>query len=553
MEVRARAPGKIILAGEHAVVHGSAAVAASIALYTSVSLRFPSPSDNDDTLTLHLMDVGLDFSWPVGRIKAVLPASVNSIASSPTTCSPETVKLLATLVEEHTIPQEKSGIASGVIAFLWLYTSIQGSKPATVTVSSELPLGSGLGSSAAFCVSISGALLALSDSVKVESSQDGWVVFGEKEQQLANKWAFEGEKIIHGKPSGIDNSVSTFGNLIKFKSGALTCIKSNMILKMLITNTNVGRNTKALVAGVSERKIRHPDAMSSVFTAVDSISNELASIIQSSDDHDDDLEKEQRVEELMEMNQGLLQCMGVSHASIETVLRTTLKYKLTSKLTGAGGGGCVLTLLPTLLSATVIDKVIEELEQCGFQCFIAEIGGNGLEICFNDEEDNLLQGINSFRQSRNLIALSKNDNAGCMADEIAEALEDKDCSTMAGPSTTTTTSATQPRYANYPDVVKKCDIDINTTADGVILPVCVPKRVPTLVLTNYTQSSYASYLNNSRYTGVGIGKEKDWVVVVLTTDAPSGTFSNVAAPRQSTVVRASQGLVVLMAVWFGIW
>nr|AMB19699.1 mevalonate kinase 1 [Taraxacum kok-saghyz] len=425
MEVRSRAPGKIILAGEHAVVHGSAAVAASIGLYTSVTLRFPSPSDNDDnTLTLHLKDVGLEFSWPIGRIKEVLPDSINTIASSPTTCSPETIKLLSKLVEEHKIPESQIGIASGVIAFLWLYISIQGNKPATITVSSELPLGSGLGSSAAFCVSLCGAFLASSDSVKVDFGQNGWVAFGEKEQQLANKWAFEGEKIIHGKPSGIDNTVSTFGNLIKFKSGDLTCIKSNMILKMLITNTKVGRNTKALVAGVTERKKlikfksgdltciksnmilkmlitntkvgrntkalvagvterknRHPDAMTSVFTAVDFISNEFASIIQSSSP--DDLEKEQKVEELMQMNQGLLQCMGVSHASIETVLRTTLNYKLTSKLTGAGGGGCVLTLLPSLLSGTIIDKVIEELEECGFQCLIAEIGGNGLEICFD--------------------------------------------------------------------------------------------------------------------------------------------------------------------------
>ena len=46
MEVKARAPGKIILCGEHAVVHGSTAVAASIDLYTYVSLRFPTPSGN---------------------------------------------------------------------------------------------------------------------------------------------------------------------------------------------------------------------------------------------------------------------------------------------------------------------------------------------------------------------------------------------------------------------------------------------------------------------------------------------------------------------------
>lgn len=178
--------------------------------------------------------------------------------------------------------------------------------------------------------------------------------------------------------------VSVTGNMIKFRSGELTRLKSNTSLKMLITNTNVGRNTKALVAGVSERTVRHPNSMAAVFKAVDSISNEVADIIQSSS-HDERIvsEKEEKLGELMEMNQGLLQCMGVSHASIETVLRTTLKYKLATKLTGAGGGGCVLTLLPTLLSGTLVDEVIAELEACGFQCLIAGIGGKGLEISFN--------------------------------------------------------------------------------------------------------------------------------------------------------------------------
>lgn len=130
-------------------------------------------------------------------------------------------------------------------------------------------------------------------------------------------------------------------------------MKSNVPLKMLITNTKVGRNTKALVAGVSERMLRHPDAMAFVFSAVDSISKELTSILKSpTPDELSVTEKEEKIEELMEMNQGLLQCMGVSHATIETVLRTTLKYKLASKLTGAGGGGCVLTLLPTCILFT---------------------------------------------------------------------------------------------------------------------------------------------------------------------------------------------------------
>jgi mevalonate kinase len=84
-------------------------------------------------------------------------------------------------------------------------------KPATVVVTSDLPLGSGLGSSAALCVAFSAALLACSDTVNIDMKQEGWLVFGESELELLNKWAFEGEKIIHGKPSGIDNTVSTYG------------------------------------------------------------------------------------------------------------------------------------------------------------------------------------------------------------------------------------------------------------------------------------------------------------------------------------------------------
>ena len=90
--------------------------------------------------------------------------------------------------------------------------------PVDVAITSELPLGSGLGSSAAFCVAISAALLALSGSVNVDQEHCGWMVCKEDELVLLNKWAFEGEKIIHGKPSGIDNTVSTYGMQNPFSS-----------------------------------------------------------------------------------------------------------------------------------------------------------------------------------------------------------------------------------------------------------------------------------------------------------------------------------------------
>ncbi|CAN8265363.1 unnamed protein product [Cochlearia groenlandica] len=381
MEVKARAPGKIILAGEHAVVHGSTAVAAAIDLYTYVTLSFPLQSaENNDRLTLQLNDLSLEFSWPLARLKEVIPYDSSTLSlSMPTSCSGETLQSIAVLVEEQNIPEAKIWLSSGISTFLWLYTSILGFKPATVIIRTELPYGSGLGSSAAFCVALTAALIASSSSDKTRG--DSWSSLDETNLELLNTWAFEGEKIIHGKPSGIDNTVSAYGNMIKFCAGQITRLQSNMPLRMLITNTRVGRNTKALVSGVSERTVRHPDAMNSVFSAVDSISKDLAAIIQSKDEVSL-TEKEESIKELMEMNQGLLQSMGVSHSSIDTVIRITVKHKLTSKLTGAGGGGCVLTLLPTLVSGTVVDKVVEELESSGFQCFTASIGGNGAQICY---------------------------------------------------------------------------------------------------------------------------------------------------------------------------
>ncbi|XP_078435405.1 mevalonate kinase isoform X3 [Wolffia australiana] len=293
---------------------------------------------------------------------------------SPKPCSKETMELIHGLFEYQKLPEAKSSLASGVYAFIYLYASILGLKAGRVVVSSDLPLGGGLGSSASFCVSLCGALLRFSGALEPQNQHNIWLRFGDKDLELVNKWAFEGERIIHGKPSGIDNTVSTFGNVIMFKSGELTQIEPKLRLRMLITNTKVERNTKALVAGVAERTNRHPQAMASVFAAVDSISREFSEILQSSSP--DQLS----IAELMGMNQGLLQGMGVSHSSIDDVLRITSKKNLVSKLTGAGGGGCVLTLLPASTPVEIITEVTSELEHVGFQCFTTEVGGRGLEI-----------------------------------------------------------------------------------------------------------------------------------------------------------------------------
>ncbi|XP_073148114.1 uncharacterized GPI-anchored protein At3g06035-like [Henckelia pumila] len=137
----------------------------------------------------------------------------------------------------------------------------------------------------------------------------------------------------------------------------------------------------------------------------------------------------------------------------------------------------------------------------------------------SDDEDDLLAGINSFRQSSTVPALSKNDKAGCVADEIANQLEAKPCASN------TTTMQSQ-ILSDYPNVLQKCNVDVNATREGMALPVCVPHRVPTLVLTNYTQSQNSRYLNDTKFTGAGVGTENDWTVLVLTTSTPGGSFAN---------------------------
>ncbi|KAK0602720.1 hypothetical protein LWI29_036303 [Acer saccharum] len=144
--------------------------------------------------------------------------------------------------------------------------------------------------------------------------------------------------------------------------------------------------------------------------------------------------------------------------------------------------------------------------------------GASLPILGTDDEDNLLQGLNSYRTSLSLPTLAKNENAECLADKIAEELDNQPCTAAS------TIKASQ--LANYNELIDKCKIDVNSTTESAIMPVCVHKLVPSLVLTNYTHSpAYAKHLNNSKFTGAGVGSEDDWMVVILTGNTPAASFA----------------------------
>ncbi|CAM8993271.1 unnamed protein product [Rhodiola kirilowii] len=145
-----------------------------------------------------------------------------------------------------------------------------------------------------------------------------------------------------------------------------------------------------------------------------------------------------------------------------------------------------------------------------------------LDLVKCDEEDTLIQGINTYRGSLNLTALTSNKNAECFAEEIAKQFENQLCTNTTG---SNTVEGNEPNFTNYPNLLTKCHLNLTNTRDGAILPACVPNLDRTLLLSNYTQSQYSRYLNDSKYTGVGLGTEDNWMVVVLTTSTPGGSFT----------------------------
>ncbi|KAJ6431233.1 hypothetical protein OIU84_018680 [Salix udensis] len=138
-----------------------------------------------------------------------------------------------------------------------------------------------------------------------------------------------------------------------------------------------------------------------------------------------------------------------------------------------------------------------------------------------DEEDGLLRSINSYRTSLNLTVLTKNDNAECLAGEIADQFKNQPCTNSTG---SNTVPGTETQFPNYPTLLAKCHLNVSNTRDGALLPACVPNLDPSLVLTNFTQSQYSVNLNDSKFTGAGIGSDGNWIVVVLTTSTPEGSF-----------------------------
>lgn len=109
-----------------------------------------------------------------------------------------------------------------------------------------------------------------------------------------------------------------------------------------------------------------------------------------------------------------------------------------------------------------------------------------------------------------------------MAKKIAKDLEDYKCNATNGVNTPV---STQQSFATD-KILSECKILAESTKEGVILSVCVPDLVPSLVFTNFTYTyKYTKFLKSANYTGAGLGCAEDWMVLVLTTNTTGGNFT----------------------------
>ncbi|XP_063313149.1 mevalonate kinase isoform X2 [Pelobates fuscus] len=373
-EIYVSAPGKVILHGEHAVVHGKVALAVSLNLRTFLRMR---PCSND-TVLINLPNINTKRSWGISDLQSLLPAFQLDSEHEPTSPSPESLHILKTFAGFAEGSTDTESLA--VLAFLYLYLCICGKDSPCIemTVWSQLPTGAGLGSSAAYSVCVAASLLTfcgrIADPGNESSEASRWT---KPELDLINRWAFQGEKVIHGNPSGVDNAVATWGGVLRYQSGKITPLDRVPKLQIVLTNTRVPRSTKILVAGVKDKLLKFPSIMEPVLASIDAVSQECQRVLEDMVT-DMSMDHYSVLEELIDINQHHLNVIGVGHPSLDKLCQVTASHGLHSKLTGSGGGGCAITLLRPDVDPTVVKAAKQELTDCGFMCWETIIGGPGV-------------------------------------------------------------------------------------------------------------------------------------------------------------------------------
>lgn len=192
---------------------------------------------------------------------------------------------------------------------------------------------------------------------------------------------------IHGNPSGVDNTVATQGKAVVFqrtdyaKPPKVQPLWNFPELPLLLVDTRQPKSTAAEVAKVGALKKMHPQITESVLDAIDKVSEGAARLISQPDFDPEEISSLEDLGKLMTINHGLLVALGVSHPRLERI-RELIDHEGIgwTKLTGAGGGGCAMTLLRPDVPAARMKKLYESLEAENYGRFETTLGCDGVGV-----------------------------------------------------------------------------------------------------------------------------------------------------------------------------
>jgi mevalonate kinase len=280
----AYAPGKVILFGEHAVVYGQPAIAVPVTQVRAVARVEPAPEGRG--ITIIAEDLGKSYPLEQAPLDDALRAIV-----------------VSTL--EHLGVGMKQDL--------------------TITISSTIPIARGLGSGAAVSTAIARAL----------SQHFGFLL----SPQMISNLVFESEKIHHGTPSGIDNTVIAFEKPVYFVKGQkIETFSVKRPFLLLIADTGIASPTRIAVDHVRRGWEREREKYEGIF-------DEIGTIVEMGRQAIEQGEIE-TVGQLMNENHRLLRLIGVSSPELEGLVEVAREGgALGAKLSGAGRGGNIIALV----------------------------------------------------------------------------------------------------------------------------------------------------------------------------------------------------------------
>ena len=322
---QASASGKVILFGEHAVVYGQPALAVPVAQVRATASLTP-----------------------------LAPAAI--LAAAPD--YPEAAIWIEArdLRRRYRLSQASPNdpLAAAIRLVLAKHAALGRPAPPApfeLVLRSTIPIGSGLGSGAAVCTATARALSAFLGLALSPAEVSALV--------------YETEKLLHGTPSGIDNTVIAYDQPVYFIRGqAPVPFKTAAPFTLVIGDTGLSKPTRLVVGEVREAAQREPDRYTALFNAVGEIVKQAYALIQSG--------APERLGPLMNQNHARLQEIGVSGPELDRLVGAALKAgALGAKLSGAGRAGNMIALV----TPEAASGVAAALEAAGARrTIITEVG-----------------------------------------------------------------------------------------------------------------------------------------------------------------------------------